>query len=62
MDVARVVRAPFDTGAEFGELRVLLGNEVVYRGALIALAPVEEAGFFRRLWHAIYLFFWGLIN
>jgi D-alanyl-D-alanine carboxypeptidase (penicillin-binding protein 5/6) len=62
MDVARVVRAPFETGAEFGELRVLLGNEVVYRGALIALAPVEEAGFFRRLWHAIYLFFWGLVN
>jgi D-alanyl-D-alanine carboxypeptidase (penicillin-binding protein 5/6) len=62
MDIARVVRAPFDVGAEFGELRVLLGNDVVYRGPLVTLGAVEEGGFFTRLWHAIYLFFWGLFN
>lgn len=61
-DVARVVRAPFAAGAEFGELRVLLGTDIVYRGPLVTLAAVEEAGFFKRIWHAIYLFFWGLLN
>jgi len=61
-DVARVIRAPFEAGAAFGELRVMLGDEPVYRGPLVALSGVEEAGFFKRIWHAIYLFFWGFIR
>lgn len=62
MNVPKVVRAPFEVGMELGELRVNLGTEVVSRVPLVTLAAVEEAGFFTRVWHSIYLFFWGLFN
>jgi len=36
---------------------VLLGDEVVARAPLVAQQAMAEAGFFKRLWHSIYLFF-----
>jgi len=56
-DIARIIRAPFDAGAEFGEVRVLLGDEVVARAPLVAQQAMPEAGFFKRVWHGMYLFF-----
>jgi serine-type D-Ala-D-Ala carboxypeptidase (penicillin-binding protein 5/6) len=56
-DIARIVRAPFAEGTEFGEVRVLLGDEVVARAPLVAQQAMAEAGIFKRLWHGIYLFF-----
>ena len=41
---------------------LLLGEEVVHSADLIALEPVEEGGFFRRLWDSIRLFFYGMFN
>ena len=45
-----------------GKVEVKLGEEVVHSADLIALEPVEEGGFFRRLWDSIRLFFYGLFN
>jgi len=35
---------------------------VVHTAPLVALAEVEEAGLFGRLWDSIRLFFYGLFN
>ncbi len=61
-DIVRVLRAPIAAGEEFGELRVMLGDEVVLKTPLVALNEVPEAGFFKRLWHGIYLFFRELLG
>jgi serine-type D-Ala-D-Ala carboxypeptidase (penicillin-binding protein 5/6) len=61
-DVARVVKAPFDVGAPFGELRVTLDDKPVVQAPLTAQTAVAEAGWFKRLWHSIYLFFRELLS
>jgi len=61
-DVARVVKAPFDVGAEFGQLRVTLDDKDVVKAPLTTLSAVEEAGWFKRLWQHIYLFFRELLS
>jgi len=56
-DIARVVKAPLNAGDEFGELRVLLGDELVLKVPLVAMQSVAQAGAFTRAWQAVYLFF-----
>ena len=60
--IKRVIEAPIQSGEEMGELRLALDDETIYRAPLVALAAVEEAGIFKRLGHAIYLFFMGLLS
>lgn len=60
--IKRVIEAPIQSGEEMGELRLALDDETIYRAPLVALAAVEEAGIFKRLGHAIYLFFSGLLS
>jgi D-alanyl-D-alanine carboxypeptidase (penicillin-binding protein 5/6) len=55
-----VVKAPVNIGQTFGRLEVKLKEEIVVSEALVALEVVPEAGFFKRLWDAIKLFFIGL--
>jgi serine-type D-Ala-D-Ala carboxypeptidase (penicillin-binding protein 5/6) len=57
LDVLRVIKAPFEPGQELGTLRLQLDDEVVHTVPLIALTGVAEAGFLKRLWHGIALFF-----
>jgi len=61
-DVARVVKAPFAAGDPFGELRVMLDDKAVVKVPLTAQSAVEEAGWFKRLWQSIYLFFRELLS
>ncbi len=61
-DVARVVKAPFTIGDPFGQLRVSLDDKPVVEAPLTTLAAVEEAGWFKRLWQSIYLFFKELLS
>jgi serine-type D-Ala-D-Ala carboxypeptidase (penicillin-binding protein 5/6) len=53
----RVLRAPIDAGEQLGMLRVRLGDELVYEAPLVAQSSVAEAGFFKRVWHSVLLFF-----
>jgi len=61
-DLEKVVSAPIAAGDELGELRVFLGDEQILSAPLIAQQEVPEAGIFKRMWHAIYLFFGNLIG
>lgn len=60
--MSSVIKAPIAVGDVLGEVEVKLGDEVVHRAPLVALADVERAGFFGRLWDGIRLFFYGLFN
>ncbi len=62
LDLMRIVRAPFEAGAELGTLRLVIGDEVIHQSPLIAMSAVEEAGLFRRLWQRIALFFMELFG
>jgi D-alanyl-D-alanine carboxypeptidase (penicillin-binding protein 5/6) len=61
-EVARVIKAPLAAGDSFGELRVSIDDKPVVKASLTALSPVEEAGWFKRLWQHIYLFFRELFH
>lgn len=54
--------APIAQGQVIGSVEVRLGDEVLKTSNLVALQPVEESGFFGRLWDSIRMFFYGLFN
>lgn len=61
LTVAKVIEAPLEAGQEFGELRLRLADETVYRAPLVALEGAPAGGLFSRLGDAAYLFvmsFW----
>lgn len=62
LKIAKVIEAPARAGQEFGELRLLLGDELTYSAPLVALADAEEAGVFSRMGDFIYLFFSSLFS
>lgn len=55
-----VIEAPVEAGKELGRLQVMMGDKLIVDEPLVALEAVEEGSFFKRLWHAIKLFFIGL--
>ncbi|TYT25823.1 D-alanyl-D-alanine carboxypeptidase [Luteimonas viscosa] len=58
MDVPQTLVAPIAKGQAIGKVRVTLDGEVVAERPLVALQAVEEAGFFKRLWHE-FLMWWN---
>ncbi|MCZ6711124.1 MAG: D-alanyl-D-alanine carboxypeptidase [Gammaproteobacteria bacterium] len=62
LKVARIIEAPVALGQEFGELRLLLNDKLVYVAPLVALAAVDEAGFFSRIGDGIYLLFQNMFS
>ncbi len=62
LDVDSIIKAPISMGQEFGRVKVVLNGESVVDEPLIALEPVEEGGFFKRIWDLIKLFFIGLFS
>jgi len=57
MDVPATLVAPIAKGQQIGTVRVTLDDEVVVERPLVALEAVEQAGFFKRLWHE-FLMWW----
>ena len=57
MDLPRSIIAPIAKGQRIGMVKVTLDGKVVAQAPLVALAAVEEAGFFKRLWHDL-LMWW----
>ena len=57
-----VIKAPITAGDVLGQVEVKLDEDVVHTAPLVALADVEQAGLFGRLWDSIRLFFYGLFN
>src|SRR5690554_1347518 len=57
MDVPRTLVAPLEHGQAVGTVRVMLDGKLVAQAPLVALEEVPEAGFFKRLWHEL-LMWW----
>lgn len=55
MDVPKTLVAPFTAGQQIGTLKVTLDGKVVAEAPLVAVNAVEEAGFFKRLWHSFWM-------
>ena len=62
VQVNDTIKAPIRAGQELGTLMVRLGDEVVAQKPLVALENVNEAGFFKRLWHSLLMFVIGLFS
>ncbi|MBR9830106.1 MAG: D-alanyl-D-alanine carboxypeptidase [Oceanospirillales bacterium] len=62
IELDKVIKAPIEQGQELGKVRVSIDGETVTTVPLVALEAVAEGGLFKRIWHAIVLFFLGLIN
>lgn len=56
------LRAPIAAGDELGELIVTADEEELFRGPVVALNDVERAGFLRRSWHSVQMFFLRLFR
>ena len=57
MDVPTTLVAPIERGQPIGAVKVMLDGKVIAQRPLVALEAVEEAGFFKRLWHEL-LMWW----
>ena len=55
MDVPRTLVAPIAAGQAIGTVKVSPDAKVVAESPLVAITPVEEAGFFKRLWDAFWM-------
>lgn len=62
LKVDNIIEAPVEVGQEYGRMIISLEGEVVVDEPLVALEPVPEGGFFKRLWDMIKLFFIGLFS
>jgi D-alanyl-D-alanine carboxypeptidase (penicillin-binding protein 5/6) len=58
MDVPKSLVAPIAKGQKIGTVRVMLGGKVLAQRPLVALDGVEQAGFFKRLWDEL-LMWWN---
>ena len=61
-EVPRIVQAPIAAGQRVGVLRLRLDGKVVMQMPLVAKQAVEPGGFFKRLFHGIYIFFSELFS
>jgi len=55
MEVPRSLVAPIAAGQQVGTVKVTLDGELVAEAPLLAANAVEEAGFFKRLWDAFWM-------
>ncbi|GAB2783150.1 D-alanyl-D-alanine carboxypeptidase family protein [Halomonas shantousis] len=62
LNIQQTIKAPVQAGQQVGTLEIKLGDEVLGQQPLVALEPVEEGGFFKRIWDSIRLFIDGLFD
>ncbi|MBE0505617.1 MAG: D-alanyl-D-alanine carboxypeptidase [Marinospirillum sp.] len=62
LQINDVIKAPIRAGDRLGVLKVKLGDELITEQQLVALENLDEAGFFKRLWHSLLLFFTELFR
>ncbi|WP_367380367.1 D-alanyl-D-alanine carboxypeptidase family protein [Stenotrophomonas cyclobalanopsidis] len=55
IDVPKTLEAPFTAGQQIGTVKVTLDGKVVAEAPLVAVAAVEQAGFFKRLWDSFWM-------
>lgn len=62
LDIRSDITAPIAAGEQVGTMEVRLGDEVVGQRPLLALEPVEEGGFFKRIFDKVQRFFINLVG
>ncbi len=62
MHINEIIKAPIAAGQELGNLTVELDGQLIVNTPIVALQPVEEAGFFARLLDNLKLFFRNLFS
>ncbi|SEA13181.1 D-alanyl-D-alanine carboxypeptidase family protein [Marinobacterium iners] len=62
IELDKVIKAPVASGDVLGQVQITLQGERVASVPLVALEAIPEGGLFKRIWHAILLFFIGLIG
>lgn len=62
MHINEVIKAPITVGQELGNLTIELDGQLLVNTPIVALQPVEEAGFFARLLDNLKLFFRNLFS
>ncbi|MFG6179030.1 D-alanyl-D-alanine carboxypeptidase family protein [Halomonas sp. THAF12] len=62
LDIRADLTAPIAAGEQVGSMEVRLGDEVVGERPLLALEPVEEGGFFKRIFDKVQRFFANLLG
>jgi len=62
LDLPTIIEAPLEQGQQVGSLKVSLAGELLREVPLVALQPVAEADFIKKIWHSIVLFFKGLFD
>jgi len=60
MDVPRTLVAPVAQGQAVGKVRVMLDGKLLAEAPLVALEEVPEAGFCKRLWHELLMWWQSL--
>jgi len=62
LDIDKQIMAPIQQGSSFGNVTIQLHDQVIVQKPLVALQSVDQAGFFKRFWDRIVLFFLSLIS
>ncbi|KGM52671.1 D-alanyl-D-alanine carboxypeptidase [Lysobacter daejeonensis GH1-9] len=59
MDVPKSLVAPIKKGQAIGTVKVMLDGKVVAQRPLVAINAIEQAGFFKRLWHELLMWWYA---
>lgn len=59
MELPKALVAPIAQGQTLGTVKVTLDGKPVAQAPLVAVAAVEEGGFFKRLWHELLMWWQG---
>ncbi|MCL6416709.1 D-alanyl-D-alanine carboxypeptidase [Aestuariirhabdus sp. Z084] len=62
MELNPDLEAPLKQGQVLGDVKVMLGDELIESVPVVALESVEAGGFFKRLWDSILMFVYGLFS
>ncbi|NYZ67911.1 D-alanyl-D-alanine carboxypeptidase [Endozoicomonas sp. SM1973] len=62
MEVNAVIEAPLEQGQPLGAVKISLNDQLIREVPLVALESVAEAGFFKKLWDQLRLFFFQLFT
>ena len=59
MDLPKSLQAPIAKGQRIGTVKVMFDGKLIAQAPLVAQEAVEEAGFFKRLWHDLLMWWQG---
>ncbi|OHV13047.1 D-alanyl-D-alanine carboxypeptidase family protein [Kushneria phosphatilytica] len=62
LNIQSDINAPISKGQKLGTLEVVQGDKTIDQEPLVALSPVDEGGFIKRMWDHVVKFVFGLFD